>query len=126
MKKFLALTVLTMTMVLTGIHANADDIHITPINEINSSPANFDGKEVRLKGIAKDATRIPLINLKSYVLQDNSGEITILTEADLPQMGEEISIRARVDSLAIILGEAIGMTVIELERYQLPIGIKQL
>ncbi len=29
-------------------------IKATPINEINISPANFDGKEVMLHGVAKD------------------------------------------------------------------------
>jgi hypothetical protein len=43
----------------------------------------------------------------------------ILTESDLPKMNEEITIRAKVNSLAIVKGEAVGLTVIELERYEL-------
>ena len=34
-----------------------------------------------LHGVAKEVTRMPLFNLKSYVLKDDSGEATILTEA---------------------------------------------
>ena len=55
--------------------------NVTPVSQLNASPANFDGKEVMLRGVAKDVTRLPLFNLKSYVLQDDSGEATILTEA---------------------------------------------
>ncbi len=91
---------------------------ITPIQEINAAPANFDGQEVKLKGIPKNPTRLPLVNLKSYVLEDSSGEITVLTELDLPKMNEEITIRAKVKSLAIVKGEAVGLTVTELERYE--------
>ncbi|MBS0498303.1 MAG: hypothetical protein JSR51_11730 [Proteobacteria bacterium] len=91
---------------------------ITPIQEINEAPANFDGREVKLKGIPKNPTRLPLVNLKSYVLEDSSGEITVLTELDLPKMNEEITIRAKVRSLAIVKGEAVGLTVTELERYE--------
>lgn len=91
-------------------------INATPINEINTSPANFDGKEVLLHGIAKDPTRIPLFSMKSYVLKDDSGEVTILTEGDLPKANEEVSVRVKVANIAIINGESLGMTVTEVSR----------
>lgn len=116
MKKLLVQTMFILAILITGNHASADEI--VSINDINTSPVNFDGKEVKLKGIAKNPTRLSLINLKSYVLKDRSGEITVLTESDLPQMNEEITIRVRVKSLAIINGEALGLTVTELERYK--------
>ncbi len=116
MKKLLVQMILILAILLTGNQASADEI--VPINEINTSPVNFDGKEVKLKGIAKNPTRLPLVDLKSYVLEDKSGEITILTELDLPKMNEEITIRVKVKSLAIVQGEALGLMVIELERYE--------
>ena len=91
---------------------------ITPIHEINTAPANFDGKEVTLKGVTKDPTRIPVIDIKAYVLEDDTGEVIILTDSDLPAMGIEITVRVRIDSLAIIKGEALGTTVVELQRYE--------
>ncbi len=116
MKKWLAQTLLMLAILLTGFPAVADKI--TPIKEINDAPVNFDGQEVVLKGTPKNPTRIPLVNLKSYVLEDSSGEITVLTESDLPKMNEEITIRAKVKSLAIVKGDALGLTVTELERYE--------
>lgn len=116
MRKLLAQMTLILAILLLGNHVSADDI--VSISQINESPVNFDGKEVKLKGIAKNPTRLPLVNLKSYVLEDSSGEITILTESDLPKINEEITIRAKVNSLAIVKGEALGLTVIELERYE--------
>lgn len=116
MKKLLVQTMFMLAIVLLGNHASADEI--VAINDINTSPVNFDGKEVKLRGIAKNPTRLPLVNLKSYVLEDRSGEITVLTELDLPQMNEETTIRVRVKSLAIISGDAVGLTVTELERYE--------
>ncbi len=97
-----------------GVYAS----EITPINDIKTLAINFDGKEVMLKGITKEPTRIPLMSLKAYVLEDESGEVTILTNDDLPHMNKEITIRARVESLAIIKGEAVGLTVYELKRYE--------
>lgn len=92
--------------------------NITAIHEINSSPARFDGKDVILSGVTKDPTRIPIIDLKAYVLEDDSGEIIILTGSVLPEMGIKITVKVRVESLAIIKGEALGTTVIEVERYE--------
>jgi hypothetical protein len=91
-------------------------ISATPISEIVTSPANFDGKEVMLRGVAKEPTRLPLLNMKSYVLKDESGEVTILTEADLPKTDDALSVKVKVANLAIINGEPLGTTVTEIER----------
>ncbi len=116
MRTVLVHMLLMLTIGLAGNSVRADEI--VSIREINTSPVDFDGKEVRLRGIAKNPTRLPLIDLKSYVLEDASGEIMVLTEANLPRMNEEITLRVRIRSLAIIQGEALGLTAIELERYE--------
>jgi hypothetical protein len=107
-----ALAGLAMAVLLGSCSAN----NATPISELNSSPANFDGKEVMLHGMAKDVTRVPLFNLKSYVLKDDTGEATILTERELPKMNEEIHVKVKVGNIAIINGESLGTTLMELER----------
>jgi hypothetical protein len=103
---------LAMAVLLGSCSAN----NATPISELNSSPANFDGKEVMLRGVAKDVTRVPLFNLKSYVLKDDTGEATVLTERELPKMNEEIHVKVKVGNIAITNGESLGTTLIELER----------
>ncbi len=91
---------------------------ITTIHQINASPANFDGRTVQLQGITKKPTRIPIIDLKAYVLEDNTGEIIILTNDNLPEMGQMITVRVHIENLAIINGEALGTTVVELHRFK--------
>ncbi len=115
MKILLVHMLLMLTIGLAGNAVSANEI--VSIREINASPVDFDGKEVRLRGVAKNPTRLPLIDLKSYVLEDAGEEIVVLTEADLPRMNEEITVRVRINSLAIIRGEALGLMAIELERY---------
>ena len=101
-----------VVLLLASCSAN----NATPIKELNTSPANFDGKEVMLQGMAKDVTRVPLFNLKSYVLKDDTGEATILTEGELPKMNEKIHVKVKVNNMAIINGESVGTTLTELER----------
>jgi hypothetical protein len=50
------------------------------------------------------------------VLKDDSGEIAILTEGDLPKVNEEISVRVKVANIAIINGEPLGTTITEIAR----------
>ncbi|SCY59140.1 hypothetical protein SAMN05216420_109110 [Nitrosospira sp. Nl5] len=114
MRNFFARIVAAAVIGIT--FSGCGSINATPISEINASPANFDGKEVLLHGIAKDPTRIPLFSMKTYVLKDDSGEITILTEGDLPKVNEEMSVRVKVANIAIINGESLGMTVTEVAR----------
>lgn len=95
--------------IFASILLNAcNPIDATPIKEINASPANFDGKEVTLHGVAEAPTRLPMLNFKSYVLKDETGEITILTDADLPNAGQELDVKVKVENIAIINGEPLG------------------
>ena len=68
--------------------------------------------------MVKELTRIPLINMKAYVLKDESGEIAILTDHDLPKSGQELSVKVKVQNLAIINGEPLGTTITEIERHE--------
>lgn len=88
----------------------------TPVSEINKSTASFDGKEVTLRGVAAAPTRLPILNLKSYVLKDDSGGLTILTDVDLPEAGQELRVKVKVENIAIIEGEPLGTTVTEIQR----------
>lgn len=97
---------------------SCDRLRATPINEVAVSPANFDGKEVVLHGVVTELTRIPLIDMKSFVLKDDSGQIAILTDHGLPKSGQELSVKVKVQNLAIINGEPLGTTVMEIERHE--------
>ncbi|GAB1719461.1 MAG: hypothetical protein NTAFB09_11920 [Nitrosospira sp.] len=107
-----AMAALALAVILSG----CGGINPTLINEINSSPVNFDGKEILLQGIVKDPTRLPLLGTKSYVLKDDSGEILVLTQADLPKMNEKISVKVKVANIAIINGESLGTMITEISR----------
>src|SRR5258706_15252906 len=54
----------------------------TPIKDIVTAPANFEGKEVKLKGRVTDITKLPILELKSFRLQDDTGQITVTTEGN--------------------------------------------
>lgn len=86
----------------------------TSIKEVVSAPGPFEGKEVRIKGKASDP--IQLLGLKTFVLSDETGEITVTTQGALPAAGAEAAVKGIVKSAVIVSGKSIGLRVEETER----------
>ena len=114
MNKIFSGMVLAGLLVLSG--CNYLPFGQTPLKEILEAPAQFEGKEVRIRGKVKDVTRIPLINLSMYIVDDGSGEITVMAQDKLPAMDETVNVRGVVESAAILGGQSIGLRIKETKR----------
>lgn len=88
----------------------------TPVKDIVAAPANFEGREVKLKGTVRDVTKVPLLNIKTYTLQDDTGEIAVVTQGDLPAVNGRIALKGTVKSAMIIGGQSLGLRVEEIRR----------
>ena len=87
------------------------------VKEIVSSPGQFEGKEVRVKGKVKDVVKIPLVDLKLYMLDDGSGEVMVVAKDSLPAENETVTLKGVVESMAIMGGESIGLRIKETKRF---------
>ena len=85
----------------------------TPVKEILSAPAQFEGKEVKLKG--KVTSTLKVLGVQVYKLHDGTGEITVSTNA-LPAENAEVVLTGIVKSAVIVGGESLGLRVEELKR----------
>ena len=65
--------------------AGCDYFGFTPIKDIAATPAQFDGKEVKVKG--KASNPVQLFSLRSFTVTDDTGEITVSTNGALPSPG---------------------------------------
>jgi hypothetical protein len=116
MKKLLVQMLLMLAILCNRlVMLSADEIHH---QEINESPVNFDGQEVKLKGIAKKPYTLAVGQSKILRAGRRQRGNYRADRTRFPKMNEEITIRAKVKSLAIVKGEALGLTVTELERYE--------
>lgn len=88
----------------------------TPVKEILTSPTQFEGKEVRVKGKVKDITKVPLVDLRLYVLDDGSGEVMVVARESLPAVNETVWLKGVVESTAIMGGQSIGLRIRETKR----------
>jgi hypothetical protein len=86
----------------------------TPVREIVQAPGQFEGKEVKVKGQAKGTLK--LFGLRAYTLRDETGEIPVVTQSDLPAENSEIAIRGVVKSAVIVGGASLGLRVEESKR----------
>lgn len=90
----------------------------TKIGEITKSPSSFEGKQLKLKGVVKNVVKIPLTDVKIYELDDGTGEIIVVAQGSLPSLNGEISVKGKIESMAVLGTQAIGLRLIEEKRFE--------
>lgn len=115
MKKILSGAALAGLLLLSG--CDYLPFGQTPIKDIVAAPTEFEGKEVRIRGKVKDVTKVPLIDLSMYVVDDGSGEVTVIAHDTLPAVNDTVNVRGVVESAAILGGQSIGLRIKEKMRY---------
>lgn len=81
----------------------------TSVTEILAHPTSFEGQDVKIRGTVKDATKVPIIDLKVYTLEDHGAEVAVFTDGSLPAVGQSVTVRGKVRSTAIINGQSLGL-----------------
>jgi len=91
-------------------------IGYTDIRAIVASPPQFEGREVKIRGTVTDVVKVPLIEIRVFVLDDGTGRIPVQTSGTLPALKQSVSLKGRIESAAIIGGQSLGLRVMETER----------
>ena len=68
----------------------------TTIGEIQNDPPGFEGKTVTVEGDV--ASGLSLLVISTYVLRDETGEITVITKSALPNVGSRREVVGRVET----------------------------
>lgn len=110
---FAAALIFLVAAVLAGCDAGAG---VMPIGEITQNASTLEGREVKLRGTASQLVKLPFADTKGYKLKDATGEIVIWTSGTMPGEGEEVVVRGRVENIAIVSGQSLGLTLKEIER----------
>jgi hypothetical protein len=110
---FAAVLIFFLAALLAGCDAGAGAM---PIGEITQSASTFEGREVKLRGAVTQLVKLPFADSKSYRLKDATGEIVVWTTGTMPGEGEEVVVHGRVENIAIVSGQSLGLTLKEIER----------
>lgn len=82
----------------------------TKIGDIISHPRDYAGKEVAISGEVTET--FSLFVVKYFVVRDNSGEISVVTERPLPAKGQKITVKGSVKE-AFSLGTKTALVLVE-------------
>ncbi len=85
----------------------------TSVTEILAHPTSFEGQDVKVRGTVKDATKVPILDLKVYTLEDHGADVAVFTDGALPAVGQSVTVRGKVESTAIINGRSLGLHIRE-------------
>jgi hypothetical protein len=97
----LGATVALAALLVSGLACSG--LFTTPIGDILQHPRDYDGKIVKVAGTARGVTSIG--PLRSFVLDDGTGTIRVLTERAVPREGEQLKVRGTVQQSFAIFGE---------------------
>lgn len=86
------------------------------LEDIFSNPTKYDGKEVKVRGVVSDVTKIPLVGIKFYVLSDAGRQILVVARDTLPESKSKVTVVGVFRNLAIIGGESVGPHIEETRR----------
>ena len=87
----------------------------THVKDIVAKPAEFEGKEVKLKGRVRSARSI--MGIKAYTLREETGEISIVTQVEPPKENTDVTLKGIVKSTVIFGGStSVGLRIEETKR----------
>ena len=107
--------VTTMLLVAVFLASCESLTRSTRIADIRATPGAYLGREIVLRGVVEDSWKIPFVESRFYTVRDETGALTILTSVDPPLAGAAITVRGRVEDVAVIAGRSIGIHVRETE-----------
>ena len=103
---------LATIIIMAFLAAACGNLFPTKIGDIMRNPRDYAGKEITISGEVVDAVSFFLI--KSFVVRDATGEITVITNRPVPRKGEKLKVTGTVKE-AFSLGDQNLLVIMEKE-----------
>ena len=88
------------------------------VADLRRNPGRYQNQSVSIDGIVTSAWGIPLAPYKLYKVDDGTGEVTVLSQGfRMPTRGEHVRVKGRVDEVAVLGGQAVGLHLREEQLY---------
>ena len=101
---------LCMLTVLGSCILGCTGLFTTKIKDILQHPRDFDGRTVTIAGEVKESANILFI--KYFIVQDDTGEITVVTNRAVPRQGDKVRVTGRVNQ-AFAIGDKSVVAIVE-------------
>jgi len=104
-----AVAILLGTLVITGCAARS-----ASIADLKYNPGRYYNRTVSVEGVVSSAWGVPLIPVRVYKLQDDTGEVTVVSHSGrVPPRGARVEVRGKVEEFGTFGGRSIGLHIRE-------------
>jgi hypothetical protein len=80
------------------------------VAELRDNPGRYQHRTVAIDGVVTTSWGVPLLPFKLYKVDDGTGEVTVIAQhGRTPTRGARVRVKGRVDDLAVVGGEAVGL-----------------
>jgi hypothetical protein len=88
------------------------------IADLRNNPGRYQNHSVSIDGVVTTSWGVPLAPFKMYKVDDGTGEVTVISQGyRLPTRGARVRVKGRVDDLAVLGGQAVGLHLREEQLY---------
>jgi cytochrome c-type biogenesis protein CcmE len=87
------------------------------IKNVINDPTQYDGQKIKVKGRVSDVTKIPFLQIRFYVLNDEGYQIMVVAKETIPATNKEITVIGVVENFAIVGNESLGLHLREIKRF---------
>ena len=101
------LLVASLAATLTGCAS----LHSAKISDLQHRPNHYRNHTVSIDGVVTSSWGVPAAPYRFYRVDDGTGQVTVLSQ-DLrlpPPSGSRVRVKGRVDELAVLEGQALGL-----------------
>lgn len=69
-----------------------------------------------MSGVVTETGTVPLIGTPYYAPKDKTGAFTVITSAEMPEVGDSLRVTVRLRSVAELAGARFGLHLVEMSR----------
>lgn len=108
-------TTLMLAAALSGCAVSLRNPHIA---DLQDNPGRYQHHTVSIDGVVTSSWGVPLVPFRLYKVDDGTGEVTVLSQGSrVPTRGARVRVRGRVDDIAVLNGQALGLHLREEDIY---------
>jgi hypothetical protein len=97
-------------MVAASLSACAASLRNPRIADLHDNPGRYQHHSVSIDGIVTTAWSVPMVPYSLYKVDDGTGEVTVVSQnSRVPSRGAHVRVRGRVDDLAVLGGQSLGL-----------------
>ena len=105
-------TIFRVLVIFSLLLAGCTSLSTTPINKILDNPRDYAGKPVTISGEVTEV--FSFLVIKYFTVKDKTGQIVVVTERPLPNVGAKIVVKGTVEE-AFSIGDKRLIVIVEKE-----------